>query len=942
MNFKREKYSMVNPVTTPSTNFSIRRKSDPNLNLNLNTKNTVDFELHDGPPYANGNLHIGHALNKILKDVILRSKSLLGYSVYYRPGWDCHGLPIEWKIEEKYRKKGKNKDDVPVNDFRNSCKDFASEWTQEQSKQFQSMGVKADWQNPYMTMSSDSRLSTVDIFLKILEKDLIYRDLKPVNWSPIEQTALAEAEVEYYDHRSRAVWVSFPTTLNGETYASVVIWTTTPWSIPQNEAVAYNENFEYGVFETSQSEKIIIATSLKDEFQDQTGIRLVFLNSTSVEELNQLVCKHPLSNVDSYWNKHSKLIPSNHVKNDMGTGFVHVAPSHGSEDYLLGQKFNLPLVDHINEGGGFRDDLPVFGGHYILNRKGSAEGTANSKVIETLSAESKLIHESVITHEYPYSWRSKTPLIIRSTPQYFIDLNGQTLPDQTVKDRTLSYVNEINWIPSSTKDKMNGMIESRPDWLISRQRTWGVPVCVYQRTAADGSLEILKDTDLNDKIRSFFSDQSLDIWFEDSLDDILLTDDQKSEGWQKCTDILDVWFDSGCTSQYVPTNSKSNLVVEGTDQHRGWFQSSLLISSLVGEHRPFDTVITHGFTLDTNGYKMSKSAGNVFDHKTQIIDKYGPDVLRLWVASSHYQTNQRIGNYQLHQARDVYSKVRNTIRYMLGNIDETLSPLKNQKLSSIDLMILAKLNDIYSAVLSNYSDFNYHESVKIIHEFLNKDLSSVYFECKKDTLYCDTKTNPKRMSTVSVLSFILQNTLKLIEPITPFLVEEVKQHFEEVDHDVQLSHFESDQHLKDWSSILDLKSKITSKCESLKHVNMSELDVLIDANTLPSCVSVDQATNLIGVSQVTVSDQIEDVIITETKNHKCQRCWRYTPMENLCERCDQSQPVPKPGSDSAINQGCICPILDNGRGKGYMGQSGIFAVSQHCPLHDTGQFEHEK
>ncbi|MEO0999640.1 MAG: isoleucine--tRNA ligase, partial [Pseudomonadota bacterium] len=624
--------------------------------LRENAGDRVPFVLHDGPPYANGHLHIGHALNKILKDFVVRSAQMRGHDARYIPGWDCHGLPIEWKIEEAYRAKGRSKDDVPVTELRAECRKFAEGWVDVQSTEFQRMGITGDWANPYLTMSYEAEATIASEFMTFVMNGTLYQGSKPVMWSVVEQTALAEAEVEYHDKHSPTIWVRFPVLSDRMTPASVevdgpsvpreapigdlqgayvVIWTTTPWTIPQNRAVAFNPDLSYGLYEvTGRPEECwarighlyILADKLAEEALGQARLEPGMyrrLRDVTAEELATLACAHPLRGVEGAegeWDYDVPMLPGDHVTDDAGTGFVHTAPSHGADDYELGQRFCLPMTYNVLEDGSFRPDLPLFGGALTFTAKGK-EGDANKRVIEALVGASRLLARGRLTHSYPHSWRSKAPLIFRNTPQWFVAIDrplgdGMDTLGQTIRERALAAIDRhVSWVPSTGRNRLFSMIENRPDWVLSRQRAWGVPLTCFKRGTGEAT-EVLRNAEVNARIVAAFREEGADAWFREDAKDRFLggIEGVDPEAWEKVDDILDVWFDSGSTHAFVLRDRgepwPADVYLEGTDQHRGWFHSSLLQACGTRGEAPYRAVVTHGFTLDEQGRKMSKSLGN--------------------------------------------------------------------------------------------------------------------------------------------------------------------------------------------------------------------------------------------------------------------------------------------------------------------------------------------
>ena len=734
------------------------------------------FILHDGPPYANGNLHMGTALNKILKDVIVRSRQLDGFDAEYRPGWDCHGLPIEWKVEEKFRDEGKNKEEIPINDFRNECRLFAKNWIEIQKKQFMRLGILGNWSNPYTTMEFSSESIIVKEFHKFLMSGDLYRGSKPVMWSVVEKTALAEAEVEYLEHASPTIWVNFPIQSNdGDLVdSSILIWTTTPWTIPANRAVAYSSKFQYGLYKVSSTEegslatlgkKIIINSALKGNVEKASKSELTFVKEIS--SFDNMLCSHPFK--ESGYDFDIPILEGDFLTEDAGTGFVHIAPSHGQDDYELAIKNGIEPPFILNDEGVYLENVKLFAGKRVYNSDGTL-GDATGSVISELINSGNLFGKGKLRHQYPHSWRSKAPLIFRNTPQWFISMEKNGL-----RDKSLKAIEEVQWIPERGKNRIKSMVESRPDWVVSRQRAWGVPLAIFVNKETG---QPLKDQDVNDRISKSFEQKGSDAWF-DIKSDQFLGDKYNSDEWEKVNDILDVWFDSGSTHAFVlegedGLGSPANLYLEGSDQHRGWFQSSLLESCGTRGKAPFKQVLTHGFVMDKDGRKMSKSLGNVI-LPDDLIDQYGADVVRLWVVSSDFTEDLRVGQEIMKANVESYRKIRNTFRFLLGNLhefkDEEIVPYN--EMPELEKYILHKLSIIDEKVKKNYREYDLKSVFQDLLNFSNLDLSSFYFDIRKDTLYCDSPNSLSRRATRTVLDIIFNYLVVWFSPILCFTTEEV-------------------------------------------------------------------------------------------------------------------------------------------------------------------------
>ena len=768
-------------VNLPKTNFPMRGNlplkepeilkfwSELNLYKQIRNKRIgrERFILHDGPPYANGNIHIGTALNKILKDIVVKFKSVDGKDCPYVPGWDCHGLPIEWKIEEENKKQGKDKKSISILDFRKKCREFAKKWIIIQKEQFQRLGVLGDWDNYYETMSNDAEAQIAIEILKFLKNGSLYKGYKPVLWSVVESTALADAEVEYKDHVSNQIYAKFKLQKKFKGYKdlSVIIWTTTPWTIPCNRALAYNSDLEYGIFETDIGEKIIIAKELESTFIKVTKIKLNLIDSFNGSDFKDCTAWHPFKNLGYEFDV--PLLEADFVTTDQGTGIVHVAPSHGPDDFSLGLKNQIKAENTIDDNGHYTEIIKYFKGTHIFK--------ADKIVINELKKNKQLIFTTDYKHSYPHSWRSKAPLVHRATPQWFISMDKNQL-----RKKAINNISSTSFYPSLGKNRIQGMVESRPDWCISRQRFWGVPLPIFIDKKTQ---EPIVDDEVNNKIYEIFLKEGSDAWYKRNISDFL-TKKYNSEDFQKIEDIVEVWFDSGSTHSYVlesreDLNWPADMYLEGSDQHRGWFHSSLLHSSGTRGKAPYKSILTHGFVVDGKGQKMSKSLGNVIA-PDEIIKKNGADILRLWVVASDYSEDLRIDQSIISQHSESYRKIRNTLRFLMGNIldDFSLKSFENlsyDNLDIIDYFVLSKISDLdknfYQYVKSN----QYHKIYVELLNFCTIDLSSSYFDIRKDCLYCDDIDSVKRVNCIKILKTSLYFLMKWLHPILAFTIEEVFQ-----------------------------------------------------------------------------------------------------------------------------------------------------------------------
>jgi isoleucyl-tRNA synthetase len=786
------------------------------------------FVLHDGPPYANGNIHIGTALNKILKDVVTRSQQMLGYDSNYVPGWDCHGLPIEWKIEEDYRAKGKNKDAVPINEFRAECRAFAEHWLGVQREEFKRLGVEGDWDHPYTTMSFAAEAQIARELMKFAANGTLYRGSKPVMWSVVEKTALAEAEVEYEDYVSDQVWVKFP--VKGfpvqdfepnrkpvfrpalPDNISILIWTTTPWTLPGNRAISFSAKIKYGIYRVADApaenwakrgDYYVLADKLAAEvFKQARVVSYERIDDISADDLRAMECDHPLRGT-GWYGFTVPLLEGDHVTDDAGTGFVHTAPGHGREDFdvwtagardLEARGINTAIPYTVDENGAFTDHAPGFTGKRVITDKGE-KGDANEAVIKALVEAGMIIARGRLKHQYPHSWRSKKPVIFRNTPQWFIAMDKPfSLPvakgkADTLRHRALEAIKATRWVPPQGENRINGMIESRPDWVISRQRAWGVPIAVFVRNKGDGSVEILQDDAVNKRIGDAFEAEGADAWYAGGARERFLGS-LANEDWQKVDDILDVWFDSGSTHAFTLEDPRhfpslagirrkkdggpdTVMYLEGSDQHRGWFHSSLLESCGTRGVAPFDVVLTHGFVLDEHGRKMSKSLGNTVAPQ-DVMKQSGADILRMWVCASDYADDIRIGPEIIKTTVDTYRKLRNTIRWMLGNLAHFRPEdrIAVEKMPELERLMLHRLAELDALVRQAYVDFDYKRIFAALNTFMTVDLSAFYFDVRKDALYCDPSSSLTRKACLTVLDQLFRCTVTWLAPMLCFTAEE--------------------------------------------------------------------------------------------------------------------------------------------------------------------------
>ncbi len=778
--------------------------------LREQSKGRPKYVLHDGPPYANGNLHIGHALNKILKDMITRSFQMRGFDSNYVPGWDCHGLPIEWKIEEQYRAKGKNKDEVPVNEFRKECREFAEHWIGVQTEEFRRLGVEGDFETPYKTMNFRAEAKIARELMKFAKSGQLYRGSKPIMWSVVERTALAEAEIEYEQYESDTVWVKFPVVSGSSELdeASIVIWTTTPWTIPGNRAICFSGKINYGLYEVTAAEmdfgpqpgeRLVFADALAEECFEKAKLEFKRLRDVSGKELNGLTCAHPLRGFNEAYGFDVPLLDGDHVTDDAGTGFVHTAPGHGRDDFeiwvarrneieAMGISSKIPFT--VADDGAYTHEAPGFEGARVIDDKGK-KGKANQEVITALIGEDNLFARGRLKHEYPHSWRSKKPIIFRNTPQWFVYMDkdgvvgdGTARNMGTLRQTALAAIDETRFVPAAGQNRLRDMIEKRPDWVLSRQRAWGVPICVFRNPQTDAVIpgpDFEKSDELIERIEEAFNAEGADAWFADGAKERYLNGlvDNPDE-WEQVTDILDVWFDSGSTHAFCLEEREdlkwpADLYLEGSDQHRGWFHSSLLESCGTRGRAPYDAVLTHGFVMDEEGRKMSKSLGNVVTPQ-EVIKQSGADILRLWVSSADYSEDLRIGPEILKTSIDAYRKMRNTLRWMLGNLAhfEGEKPDYDQ-LPELEKLMLHRLYELDKVVRDGYDAFDFKRIFAQLFNFMTVELSSFYFDIRKDALYCEPPSSSKRKAALFVVSELFDHLVRWLAPMMPFTMEESYQ-----------------------------------------------------------------------------------------------------------------------------------------------------------------------
>ena len=897
-------------INLPKTAFSMKANlptREPEIlkfwqNINLydqlrkSRKGEEKFVLHDGPPYANGNIHMGTALNKILKDIIVKFHQMDGKDSVYVPGWDCHGLPIEWKIEELYKKNKKNKNEIPIVEFRKECRAFAEKWIGIHKDQFKRLGVIGDWENYYSTMSYDAEAQIVRELGKFLKEGSLYRGFKPVLWSTVEKTALADAEVEYQDHKSDTIYASFTvksSNIEELKDSEVIIWTTTPWTIPANRALAYNESLNYLLIEIKdhkvfKNKKIVIAEALLESVTKECEIKdFKKINNFKGKNLKGTICKHPF--FDLGYDYDIPMLSAQFVTTEQGTGIVHCAPSHGPDDFNLCLNNGIKAIETVDGDGKYTNYVKLFEGMHIFK--------ANPTVIEKLKEQKKLLSNGELVHSYPHSWRSKAPLVHRATPQWFISMESHEL-----RKKALKAIEDTNFYPSKGKERLKSMIETRPDWCVSRQRVWGVPLPIFLNKKTK---KILIDEDVFENIAKIYEKEGSDCWFSDDPQKFL-GKNYKSEDFEKLSDIVEVWFDSGSTHTFVLEKREdlkwpASMYLEGSDQHRGWFHSSLLESCGTRGRAPFESILSHGFVVDGKGLKMSKSLGNVIAPE-DILKKYGADILRIWVASSNYAEDLRIDYSILDQHADSYRKIRNTFRYLLGNLNDDFNEIKLEnldieKLPELEQYMLHRIYTLNENFNKYFRNYDFHNLYKELLNFCTVDLSAFYFDIRKDTLYCDPKDSNKRKSTLTLLNVILDTLLKWFAPILSFTTEEIYQLISKKNKSIHLQKFiqmpKNFQNLslnKKWLELIKIRNFSNVSIEekrSSKEIGSSleaNLKIKLNDKYRDMVKNIDFSELCItSKAEITFSEKIEiEVDTSKAKGVKCPVCWKINP--NSCVR----------------------------------------------------------
>ena len=900
-------------LNLPDTSFPMRgnlAKREPSWVANWNKSNTykkirnaragkTKYILHDGPPYANGDIHIGHAVNKILKDFIIKSKTLSGYDAPYVPGWDCHGLPIELVIEKKY---GKN---IDADKFRHLCREYALEQVENQKKDFERLGVLGDWSNPYLTLDKRTEANTVRSLAKIYANGFLYQGSKPVHWCIECGSALAEAEVEYEDKTSEVVDVTFILDQkNSETIFSeannkpvaAIIWTTTPWTLPANEAISVNPKLNYGLYELSDK-YVILATDLAENNLLKYKHPIKLINNFKGKELEGLLFKHP------FLNKTVPIVCGDHVTTEAGTGLVHTAPAHGIDDYVVGSKYNLPVENPVDEYGKFKRDVPHVAGLSVWD--------SNTVIIALLKSKNALVFDEKYTHSYPHCWRHKIPIIFRATHQWFIGMNNKNNNQHSLRNLSDDAVSNTNFFPSWGKARLETMIKNRPDWCVSRQRNWGVPITMFLHKETS---EPHPDTLLFfEKIAKMIEKDGIDAWFNLDIQNFLGKD---AKDYKKVSDTLDVWFDSGTTHESVllqrdDLSPQADLYLEGSDQHRGWFQSSLLTSCAMNEKAPYKALLTHGFVVDGQGYKMSKSKGNVIAPQ-KIMDQYGADILRLWVATTDYSGELNISDEILKRVADSYRRIRNTLRFLCANLEDfdyKKHLVEPNEMLSLDRFAIYKVDELQSVILDHYEKFEFYLAIQKFVAFCSEELGGFHLDILKDRLYTTSEDSFARRSAQTSLYHISHSLMRVMAPVLSFTAHELwevlcneKDHSIFTDYWYELpKHGLSNEDINDWNNIIKVRAEVNKRIEEVRESGkigsslQAQLRINANKDIMESLTRFKDDLKFIFISSdVTINLHDDDLNIEATPSpyKKCERCWHYAESvgqnkehPSICKRC---------------------------------------------------------
>jgi len=879
--------------------FSIRHEAEQS--------SPTSFILHDGPPYPNGNIHMGHALNKILKDMIVRYNSMAGHRTHYVPGWDCHGLPIETQVVKELKSQGQEEKKNDVAWFRNRCKEFALNYVDTQKDDFKKLGIWGDWKKPYLTLNPEYERHVIRLFGQMAENGLIYKGRKPIHWCMSCETALAEAEIEYDTHRSPSIFVRFTTSQQSEKLNAItggknvhlLVWTTTPWTLPSNVALAAHPDFTYSVIKHGE-DHFVVVDNLVDHLREvlEWG-NVEVLGSLNGSDLKGTISSHP------FIERESPVVNANYVSNEDGTGFVHIAPGHGQDDYIVGNEYDLPTIMPVDDSGRYTDELNEFG-EPASQWVGQKVLEANRPICEHMESTGSLEKLKMIKHSYPHCWRCKDPVIFRATEQWFVAMDTPTIREEkTLRQLALDAISEVKWVPDWGETRIRTMVENRPDWCISRQRYWGIPIPVFNCEDC-GHSEMTGP--FNDAVQKLVAEHGTLAWFKKDVSEILPEGLKCSKcgsvHFKKETDILDVWFESGSSFGSVLEGDQglgfpSELYLEGSDQHRGWFQSSLLIGLAATGKAPYKEVLTHGFIVDEHGKKMSKSVGNVISPE-KVIKEYGADILRWWVANTDFKNDVHLSKNVLNQARDSFLKVRNTIRFCLSNLydfDETTDLMNYEDLNEIDQWALGTLAQLSENVHDLASTYDFHLVTKHIHEYCTNTLSSLYLDMLKDRLYCDQANGHNRRSSQSAIYWITKILLELCAPIMAFTAEDAYTHFHEHNafNSIHFAHFttlpgsfSNSELMTKWARILDIKDTVYQQLEQLR--NDKKIGSFLEATVsihLEDYFEFDDWATVLIVAEAKVEEGASNsVAVTVSEHEKCERCWRRLPLKNgICERC---------------------------------------------------------